>query len=66
MGSVLDADASDTDVDSPRHRNPCTGIARKSPESFVARADAALYEAKHAGRDRDGLLPESRPLLLNE
>ena len=31
----------------------------ESPESFVARADAALYEAKQAGRDR---VVTSRPV----
>jgi diguanylate cyclase (GGDEF)-like protein len=29
-----------------------TWMARETPEQFVARADAALYSAKHAGRNR--------------
>ena len=29
-----------------------TWITRETPEQFVARADAALYSAKHAGRNR--------------
>ena len=40
----------------PREQTFSAGVAQwdgtETPEQLLARADAALYEAKHSGRDR--------------